>query len=123
MTFTRQAGGRWERTSGTGPFGVTDVLSLLAAADLAVLGSVDFEGQRLLRFGSTRPVPITDTSDGRVLAQATSFDLLIDDEGRPVRAEIVAQTEGSDDVPEPIVIEARFADVGGSFSVEAPAVP
>ncbi len=120
-------GGQWQR-SPRDPSRSNEIVSLLpmiASASLESRGRVELDGRSLHRIVSAAPFPAFGGGSGLGSTMIVAMDLLVDDEGRPVRVvlQMEVQTSG---VPQPSgivgVIDLRFSDVGAPLTVEAPSV-
>jgi hypothetical protein len=120
--FRRVDAQAWEATARPNGFAGGDLatfLPLIGAADLTVAGRVDFDGASRVQLANIAAIPLT--PDGDDPAVITRLDLLIGDDGTPVRA--VAEFDpGVGDVDR-VIVEFRFADFGAEISIQPPDVP
>jgi hypothetical protein len=121
QAFRRTDNQPWEPT--TRPEGfvggdLATLLPLVGSTDLSVVGRVDFEGASHVQLSNVVPIPMQDGENQPVI---TRLDLLIADDGTPVR--IVAEFDPG--VPESnrTTVEFRLTDFGAEISIQPPVIP
>ena len=120
--FRRTDNQAWEaigRPDGFTGGDLSTLLPLIGSAELTVVGRVDFEGASRVQLANAASIPIR--SSGEDQALITRLDVLIADDGTPVRA--VAEFDPSAGDANRVVVEFRFADFGAEISIQPPVIP
>ena len=120
--FRRSGTLRWEATSRPEGFAGGDLavfLPLIGSAQLTVVGRVDFEGASRVQLANAAPIAVPSREGGQ--PELTRLELLIADDGTPIRA-VAEFNPGGGGTDRP-VIEFRFADFGAEILIQPPVIP
>lgn len=123
QAFRRSGAEPWEagpRARGLLGGDMGSLLPLLADAPLQVGDTVGFEGASLHQVANTQAIPLA--GDREAPAAITRLELLIADDGTPVRV-IVEFNPGASDATFVVVVEFRYTEFGGQFSIQPPVLP
>ncbi len=120
--FRRSDTQPWEATARPDGFSGGDLatfLPLVGPADLSVVGRVDFDGASRVQLSNAGPIPFGQGRDDQ--AVITRLDLLIADDGTPIRA--VAEFDPAAGASNRVIVEFRFTDFGAEISIQPPVIP
>jgi len=130
-TRTQFEGNQWRETPAEAPGGPTDprtLLRIIAGGQLSAVGPAQVGDADAHRITVRQPIEMS-IPDSPAEYRVTGLDLLVDDEGRPIRAVLQVETLFTGDIggpspsPVTIVAELLFSDVGAPLTVEVPVVP
>jgi hypothetical protein len=120
--FRRSGTLPWEATTRPDGFAGGDLatfLPLIGSAGLTVVGRADFDGASRVQLANVAPIPIAQGGENEALL--TRLELLIADDGTPVRA--IAEFDPTASDTNRVIVELRFADFGAEISIQPPVIP